>query len=161
MTCLHNRSSWSEHWGMTTWLNYIIDTSQNKHRVTRHNIHRWIHLEVTNTSTSLASGNPNLHSRYWLVSTSFPSSLQVIFLFFITGSTSSWLLAHHCWIITRSASSSSLDHLIWITWSGSSSSLDHLIWITWSGSSSSLDHLIWITWSRSSILDHHHNWIVT
>ena len=51
MTCLHYWSSRSEHWGMTTWLNYIIDTSWNKHRVTIHKIHRWIHSKVTNTST--------------------------------------------------------------------------------------------------------------
>ena len=49
MTFLHYIFSLSEHRGMT-WLNYIIDTSRNKHRGTRHKIHRWIHSEVTNTS---------------------------------------------------------------------------------------------------------------
>ena len=52
MTCLHYWSSRSEHRGMTTWLNYIIETSRNKHWVPRHKIHRWIHYKVTNTSTS-------------------------------------------------------------------------------------------------------------
>ena len=51
MTCLHYRFSWSEHQGMTSWLNYITDTSWNKHWGTRHKIHRWIHSKVTNTST--------------------------------------------------------------------------------------------------------------
>ena len=57
MTCLHYRSSLSKHQGMTTWLNYIIDTSWNKHWVTIHKIHRWIHSEVTNTSTYCPQGN--------------------------------------------------------------------------------------------------------
>ena len=36
---------------MTTWLKYIIETSWNKHRVTIHKIYKWIHSEVTITST--------------------------------------------------------------------------------------------------------------
>ena len=36
---------------MIAWLKYIIETSQNNHRVTIHKIHRWIHSEVTYTST--------------------------------------------------------------------------------------------------------------
>ena len=51
MTCLHYWSSQSEHQGMTIWLNYIIYTSWNKHGVTIHKIHRWIHSKVTNTTT--------------------------------------------------------------------------------------------------------------
>ena len=47
MTCLHY---WISHRGMT-WLNYITDTSQNKHRGTIHEIYKWVHSEVTNTST--------------------------------------------------------------------------------------------------------------
>ena len=47
---LHYWISRSEHRGMT-WLNYITDTSQNKHRGTIHKIYKWIHSEVTNTST--------------------------------------------------------------------------------------------------------------
>ena len=58
MTCLHYWISWSEHRGMT-WLNYIIDTSWNKHRGTIHKIYKWIHSEVTNTST--------LITRHWRV----------------------------------------------------------------------------------------------
>ena len=62
MTCLHYRSSQSKHRGMTTWLNYITETSQNKHRGTRHKIHRWIHSEVTNTLTRVT-----LYDFTWLV----------------------------------------------------------------------------------------------
>ena len=51
MTCLHYWISWSEHQGMT-WLNYIIYTSQNKHRGTIRKIYKWIHSKVTNTLTT-------------------------------------------------------------------------------------------------------------
>ena len=34
-----------------TWLNYITKTSQNKHRGTIHKKYKWIHSEVTITST--------------------------------------------------------------------------------------------------------------
>ena len=47
MTCLHYWISRSKHLGMTS-LSYITDTSWNKHRGT---IYKWIHFEVTNTST--------------------------------------------------------------------------------------------------------------
>ena len=47
---LHYWISRSKHQGMT-WLNYIIDTSRNKHRGTIHKIYKWIHSEVANTST--------------------------------------------------------------------------------------------------------------
>ena len=36
-----------------TWLNYFIDTYHNKNRGTIHNIYKWIHSEVTITSTSI------------------------------------------------------------------------------------------------------------
>ena len=58
MTCLHYRSSQSKHWGMTSWLNYIIDISWNKHRIIRHKIHSWIHSEFTNASTPPYHENP-------------------------------------------------------------------------------------------------------
>ena len=47
---LHYWVSQSEHQGRT-WLNYIIDTSWKKHRGTIHKIYKWIHSEVTITST--------------------------------------------------------------------------------------------------------------
>ena len=50
MSCLHYWIFRLEHWSMT-WLNYITDTSWNKHCSTIHTIYKWIHSEVTNTST--------------------------------------------------------------------------------------------------------------
>ena len=50
MTCLYYRNSRLEHRVMT-WHNYITITSQNKHWGTIHKIYKWIHSEVTITST--------------------------------------------------------------------------------------------------------------
>ena len=50
MTCLHYRKSRSEHRGMKL-LNYIINTSRNKHPGTIHKLYKWIHSEVTISST--------------------------------------------------------------------------------------------------------------
>ena len=53
MTCLHYRNSRLEHRWMR-WLNYITNTSRNKHRGTIHRKYKWIHSEVTITSTEPA-----------------------------------------------------------------------------------------------------------
>ena len=49
MTYLHYKISRSEHWG-NKWLNYITNTSWNKHRGTIHKIYKWIHSEVRITT---------------------------------------------------------------------------------------------------------------
>ena len=132
MTCLHYWISRSEHRDMT-WLNYITNTSWNKHRGIIHNIYKWINSEVTNTSTLPLNWEGII-------------STQVI---------STSLLLCIIWIIIKSSSSSIHLHLqvIFIIKSSSFSSHLHQVWIiTWSGAS--LDHhLIWIvTRSSSSLL---------
>ena len=119
------------------WLYYITDTSRNKHQGTIHKIYKWIHSEVTNTST--------LPLKYeGILSTQFIS----------TG-----LLLYIIWIIIKLSSSSSHLHLQVIFITGSGSSLDHH-WVIIIRSGSSLDlehHWIWIiSGYRSSLLDHHH-----
>ena len=138
-------TSRNKHRGMT-WIKYITDTCRNKHRGTIHKIYRWIHFEVTNTSTLPLNWEGILSTQF--INTS--------------------LLLCIIWVIINSSSSSSHIHLqvifiyIWIiTWYGSSSlNLDHhSIWIiiTRSGSSLDLDHhSIWIITGSSSLdLDHH------
>ena len=78
----------SKHWGMA-WLNYIIDTSWNKHQGTIQKIYKWIHSEVTNTSTQRMSlGLPQGYFA-WILQQSFiffrvPHVLGVWFLPFST-----------------------------------------------------------------------------
>ena len=150
MTYLHYRNSRSEHLGMT-WLNYITDTSQNKHRGT-------IHKKSSEYISKL-----QLHQHSLLTRKAFSrhNLTAQVFFFVSYGSSSSYhhlhlqVIFHHwIWIITRSGSSSlDLDH--------------HSIWniITGSGSSLNLYHHHWIciiTWSGPSLLDHHHwIWIIT
>ena len=52
MTCLHYWISRLKHRGMKR-LNWITDTSRNKHQGTMHKIYKWIHFEVTNTSIDM------------------------------------------------------------------------------------------------------------
>ena len=170
---LHYLKSRLEHWGMT-WLNYIIDTSQNKHRGTIHEICKWIHPEVTYTSTLPINREGIILTQFfitslllWIISSSASSShihIQVIFIFRLASSSSH--LHFQVIFIFKSSSYLDPDHrLIWIVITGSGSSLDldhhHWIWIITRSGSSPLDldhHSIWIiiTGSRSSLnLDHH------
>ena len=145
MTCLHYRSSQLEHLGMT-WLNYIRDTSWNKHRGTIHKIYKWIHSEVTNTST-LPLNLEGILSTQFLVMVFFSVSAGSSHHLHLNSSDSSSHLHLQIIFIFKSSSSSNLDHLliwiimghhywIWIiTRSGSSLGI-----ITWSGSTQVLSH---------------------
>ena len=141
-----------------TWLNYITETSWNKHRGTRHNIYKWIHSKVTNTSTLGRYSFDTIFSTglllyiNWIISSYAYSSLLSLQFIFIFRSGSSLDLDHH------GTSSPDLDHhsiwiiighhhWIWIITGSGSSLLDHHHWIwiiTGSGSSLGLEHLCWI-----------------
>ena len=127
-------TSWNKHRGMT-WLNYITDTSQNKHQGTIHKIYRWIHSEVTNTLTLPLNYEGILSTQFfstglllWIILSSASSShlhLQVIFIF------NSSLNSSHLYLQV-------IFILIWIITGSGSSSLDldhHSMWIITAGSS--------------------------
>ena len=147
-----------------TWLNYITDTSQNKHQGTIHKIYKWIHSEVTNTLTLLFTrkvfSRHNLSAQVFF-SISYGSSsshihLQVIFI--IKSSSLSCHL-HQVWIIIGSGSSQD-HHQVWIiTWYRAS--LDHHWIIIKSGSSLDLDRHLIIIKSGSSLDLNGHCWIIT
>ena len=134
-------------------------TSQNKHRVTIHKIHRRIRSEVTYTSTLPLNQEGILPTQFsalvfFSASTGSSSSsshlhLQVIFIFKSSRSGSSLDLDDH-----RTSSQDLDHHSIWIIITGLD--LDHhSIWII------SLDRIWIITRSGSLLLDldHHSIWI--
>ena len=152
-----------------SWLNYITDTSRNKHQVQylkytseyilklqihqhslltrkvffRHNFQHWSScLYQLDYLIIYISGllESSIHLFFKSSSSSSHLRLQVFFIF--KSSSSSSLLPLQVFFITGSGSSLDLDHHCWIIITVSSSNMDHnLIYIiTKSGSSSHLDH---------------------
>ena len=90
-----------------TWLNYITDTSRNKHQGLIHEIHKWIHSEVTYTSTCYMSKYlllffPVNHDPLIVTpTTSTPSRyLFIVFFYFIMHMicTFSFILHNWCYL---------------------------------------------------------------
>ena len=106
-----------------TWIKYITDTSQNKHRGTIHKIYERIHSKVTNTSTLpfnyegiLLTQFISTSFNHWIIIKAIPSSDWTIIK---ARSSSDWIII----IITASAISSKWCYLSILLIIGSSTEL--------------------------------------